>query len=205
MKEMSKVSLYGASGHAKVILDIIRSIEGLEIGFIFDDNPSVTQLRNHKVLKPSDYPEQFQRYPLLLSIGNNSTREHLMQRLNSSSFSRALVHSSAYISEETKLQKGSVIMPMAVVNAFTKIGEHCIVNTGAVIEHDCSLEDFVHVSPNATVCGGVTIGKGTHVGAGAIIIPEIKIGEHCVIGAGTVVIDHIPSHSKVVGNPGRII
>jgi acetyltransferase EpsM len=61
------------------------------------------------------------------------------------------------------------------------------------------------VSPNATVCGGVTIGKGTHVGAGAIIIPEIKIGEHCVIGAGTVVINDIPSHSKVVGNPGRII
>ena len=61
------------------------------------------------------------------------------------------------------------------------------------------------MSPNATVCGGVTIGKGTHVGAGAIIIPEIKIGEHCVIGAGTVVIDHIPCHSKIVGNPGRII
>ena len=61
------------------------------------------------------------------------------------------------------------------------------------------------MSPNATFCGGVTIWKGTHVGAGAIIIPEIKIGEHCVIGEGTVVIDHIPSHSKVVGNPGRII
>ena len=61
------------------------------------------------------------------------------------------------------------------------------------------------MSINAAVCCEVTIGKGTHVGAGAIIIPEIKIGEHCVIGEGTVVIDHIPSHSKVVGNPGRII
>jgi acetyltransferase EpsM len=61
------------------------------------------------------------------------------------------------------------------------------------------------MSPNATVCGGVTIGKGTHVGVGAIIVLKIKIVEHCVIGAGTVVINDIPSHSKVVGNPGRII
>jgi acetyltransferase EpsM len=78
-------------------------------------------------------------------------------------------------------------------------------NFSFFLEHDCSLEDFVHVSPNATVCGVVSIGNGTHVGAGAIIIPEIKIGEHCVIGAGTVVINDIPSHSKVVGNPGRIL
>jgi acetyltransferase EpsM len=202
---MNKVSLYGASGHAKVILDIIISIEDLEIAFIFDDNPSVTHLRNHLVLNASDYPKEFMRYPLLLSIGDNSIREHLVQRLNPSSFSRALVHSSAHISEEMQLHKGSVIMPMAVISASTKIGQHCILNTGAVIEHDCNLEDFVHVSPNATVCGGVSIGKGTHIGAGAIIIPQIKIGEHCIIGAGTVVINDIPSHSKVVGNPGRIL
>jgi len=73
------------------------------------------------------------------------------------------------------------------------------------LEHDCSLEDFVHVSPNTMVCCELTNGQGTHVGAGAILIPEIKIGEHCVIGAGTVVINDIPSHFKVVGNPGRII
>ena len=45
--------LYGASGHAKVIIDILRagheSIEAL-----FDDNVEVTSLLGHPVLRPSE-------------------------------------------------------------------------------------------------------------------------------------------------------
>ena len=57
--------LYGASGHAKVIIDILRagheSIEAL-----FDDNVEVTSLLGHPVLRPSEV-----RGPLIVSIGNN--------------------------------------------------------------------------------------------------------------------------------------
>ena len=56
--------LYGASGHAKVIIDILRagheSIEAL-----FDDNVEVTSLLGHPVLRPSEV-----RGPLIVSIGN---------------------------------------------------------------------------------------------------------------------------------------
>ena len=56
--------LYGASGHAKVIIDILRagheSIEAL-----FDDNVEVTSLLGHPVLRPSEV-----RGPLIGSIGN---------------------------------------------------------------------------------------------------------------------------------------
>ena len=46
-------------------------------------------------------------------------------------------------------------MASAVINPYTRIREHCIINTGAIIEHDCIIENFVHISPNAALAGGV--------------------------------------------------
>ncbi|BDD92207.1 hypothetical protein PanNE5_16470 [Pandoraea sp. NE5] len=51
----------------------------------------------------------------------------------------------------------------------------------------------------------VVIGDFTFVGSGAIILPGTQIGKGCVIGAGSLIRGHIPDHSVVVGNPGRII
>ncbi len=41
--------LYGASGHAKVIIDILSTI-GIKIDFIIDDNPNIKQLFDVKVV-----------------------------------------------------------------------------------------------------------------------------------------------------------
>lgn len=68
--------LYGASGHAKVIIDILRagheSIEAL-----FDDNVEVTSLLGHPVLRPSEV-----RGPLIVSIGNNRIRKRIVDTLS---------------------------------------------------------------------------------------------------------------------------
>ena len=48
-------------------------------------------------------------------------------------------------------------------------------------------------------------GKNCFIGIGAMILPGVKIGDEVIIGAATVVTKDIPSHSVVVGNPGRII
>ncbi|WP_019037072.1 acetyltransferase [Psychroflexus tropicus] len=204
-KESRKINLYGASGHAKVILDIIASTGDVEVAYFFDDDESITSLLGHEVLSPSDHQDQLNQYPLIISVGSNSVRKQLVNRLESNLFSKALIHSSAQVSEAIAIKEGSVVMPLAVINTSSIVGKHCIINSGAVVEHDCELGDFVHISPNATICGGVQIGKGTHIGAGAILIPNISIGENCVVGAGTVVINDLPNHTKAVGNPARPI
>jgi serine O-acetyltransferase len=50
-----------------------------------------------------------------------------------------------------------------------------------------------------------TIGNNVVIGAGAKILGPIYIADHSQIGAASVVVKDIPSHSVVVGNPGRII
>lgn len=195
------MNIYGASGHGKVVIDILKS-RAIKLDYLFDDNPEVTELMGVKVVhQPS---ENMLEIPSVLAIGNNIIRKKVAHRFTGK-IAEAIKHDSAILSETVQLAEGSVVMPGAVINSDTKIGKHCIVNSGAVIEHDVVLGDFVHISPNAVVTGNVSIGEGTQIGAGASVIPGIKIGKWATIGAGAVVIKDIPDFAVVVGNPGKII
>lgn len=197
-----KINLFGASGHAKVIIDIIKS-SNLEVNDVFDDNTEIENILEYKV--SANYSaKELSSSPVIISIGNNEIRQRLAQSLNCN-FSKPLFHPSAVISHDAKLKEGTVVMPHAVINNSAKIGKHCIINSGAIIEHDCNIGDFVHVSPKASLGGNVEVGEGTHIGIGSSVIQNISIGKNCTIGAGAVIIKDIPDGSTVVGNPGKII
>lgn len=197
---MKKLNLFGASGHAKVIIDIIKS-NGYEVIYVFDNDKSIDKLLDYKVTTSYD-SSLLESYPLLVSIGDNVIRKEIALR-NDIKLSDPLIHPSAIISSEVVLGKGTVVMPNVVINSGTRIGENCIINTSAVIEHDCVIEDHVHISPNAALAGGVKVREGSHVGIGANIIQSIEIGEWSNIGAGAVVVRNIPSHCTAVGIPAK--
>lgn len=189
--------LYGASGHAKVIIDILKA-NGMEIEGLLDDNPDVTELMGYKVLHGVNDVSS-----LIISIGNNRIRKMIAERLETR-FEKA-VHPSAIMSPSAKVGDGTVVMQGAIVQACAEIGKHCIVNTGASVDHECVLEDYVHVSPHSTLCGNVHVGEGSWIGAGTTVIPGVKIGKWSVIGAGSVVVRDIPDGVVAYGNPCRIV
>src|SRR5690606_34692257 len=189
------MNLYGASGHAKVIIDIAKS-QSLVITHIIDDDPNVKQINGKEVCHR--VTDEISKVETIISIGNNLIRKKIADKFIGKIHS-AIAHSSAVISPSAKLHKGTVVMSNAVINASVEIGEHCIINSGAIIEHDCILGNFVHISPNAALAGDVKIGEGTHVGIGAVIIPGIKIGKWVTIGAGAIVIKDIPDGMVAVG------
>lgn len=195
------MNIYGASGHAKVIIDIAKSND-IHIDSIFDDNRDLKQILGLKV-QHSISSEAFKK-DFIIAIGDNKIRKKVVSNFEGK-MHPALIHESAVVSSSAILGKGTVMMANASVNSESAIGEHCIINTGATVEHDCILGNFVHISPNAALAGGVEIGEGTHVGIGAVIIPGIKIGKWSTIGAGAVILKDIPDNVVVVGNPGRII
>jgi len=202
---IKKVSLYGTSGHAKVVIDCILSQQQYEVDFLVDDNISIKTFLDYSVLHSSELRKAI-KTNFLISIGNNQIRAKIVQNLqNNFNFSDFIRHKTAYISSSVSIGKGSVVMPKAVINSASKIGAHVIINTASVIEHDCIIEDFCHISPNATLAGGVLVGTGTHIGIGAQILPEIKIGKWATIGAGAVIIKDVPDGATVVGNPGKFI
>ena len=192
------MNLYGASGHAKVIISILESL-GENITNIFDDRAPFTLLE-HQV-KPfekgdTDY--------YIISVGNNKTRKKLAEKLDVIHYTKA-IHPSAIIDKTVTIDEGSVVMAGSILNIGSRVGKHCIINTAASIDHDCEIADFAHISPNATLCGNVSVDEGAQIGAGAVINPNITIGKWAIVGAGAVIIKDVPDGATVVGNPGRII
>ncbi|WP_456101989.1 acetyltransferase [Phocaeicola plebeius] len=190
--------LYGAGGHAKVIMDILKA-EGKLVEALIDDNEGVDELMGVKVLHNVNCGIS----PLIVSIGNNRIRRSIAEKVDAV-FGMA-VHPSAIVSGSAKVDVGTVVMQGVIIQACVQIGSHCIINTGASIDHECVIDDFVHISPRVTLCGNVHVGEGTWIGAGTVVIPGVKIGKWTVIGAGSVVDKDIPDGVLALGNRCEIV
>jgi sugar O-acyltransferase (sialic acid O-acetyltransferase NeuD family) len=189
--------LYGASGHGKVIKDIVEA-QGDSVEAFIDDNPNLSHYCGKQV-----FSQAHGLSPMIVSIGINKTRMKIVEKLICQ-FTKA-IHPTAIVSPSAQIGEGTVVMPGAIINADAVIGKHCIINTGASVDHECVVGDFCHIAPHASLCGQVHVGAGTLVGVGASVIPCIEIGEWCIIGAGAVVTKPISGYSKAVGVPAKVI
>ena len=192
---MATINLFGASGHAKVIMDIVEA-QGDIVGCLYDDAPNCKEIHGCVEYKAD---EKEVEGPLIISIGSNKIRRLISERYKIN-YATA-IHPCSIVSQSAIIKEGTVVMQGAIIQPDVQIGRHCIINTGASVDHECQIGDYVHISPHATLCGNVKIGEGTWIGAGTTIIPGIKIGKWSVIGAGSVVINNIPDYVTVVGNP----
>ena len=199
---MNKLIIVGAGGHGKVIADIALKTGYTNICFV-DDSAGGEVLGLPIIGKISDLSKlNDSATDFVIAIGNNKVRQAIAETYDVNWIT--LVHPSAQIAIDVTIDNGTVIMAGAVVNPSTKIGKHCIINTGAIVEHDNVIEDYVHVSPNVALGGTVRIGSLTHVGIGATIKNVITICPDCVIGAGAVVVKNIEKRGTYVGVPAKI-
>lgn len=198
MQPTKSIKLFGASGHAKVIMDILGA-QGEKVECLYDDAPRYDSIHEIPVFRANDTTVEG---PMIVSIGSNIFRKQIAERYKVDYFKA--IHPNAILSPTSTIGEGTVVMQGAIIQSDARIGKHCIINSGATVDHECQIDDYVHISPHATLCGNVHVGEGTWIGAGAIVIPGIKIGRWCTIGAGAVVIRDIPDGVIAYGNPCRI-
>ncbi|QDH79498.1 acetyltransferase [Echinicola soli] len=188
--------LYGASGHAKVVISNLES-QGELIHGLFDDDTSVVECLNYRVFQwGSVSPTSLY---LIVSIGDNSIRYQISERLQGEVVFGRAIHRYALVSSHAEIAAGTVVMAGAVIQPDARIGSHVIVNTSASVDHDCRVGDYVHIGPKAVLCGEVKIGKGALIGAGSTLVPGVRVGEGCVIGAGSTVLRDVADGEKVWG------
>jgi acetyltransferase EpsM len=191
------ISVIGASGHAKVVIEIIEE-QGDHVKEVIDSNPVITNLIGYRVTQKQQLP-----LPVIIAIGNNKIRQKI-SIAHTGDFATA-IHPRSIVSKRCSLGEGTVVMAGATINVDAAIGKHCIINTNASVDHDCKIADFVHISPNASLAGNVSVGEGSHIGIGSTVIQGIQIGKWVTIGAGSVVIKDVPDYAVIVGVPGNII
>jgi len=210
---VESIFVLGASGHAKVVIDILERQSQWRIAGLVDTYKATgTMLMGYRVLGSEDrLPELMAQYGVgggIVAIGDNRMRRQVALRVAAIAsqfrFINA-VHPSARIAREVEMGEGIAIMAGVTVNAGTRIGNFCYVNTNASVDHDNVLEPFSCLQPNSATGGNVRLGSLSVLAMGAIAVPGISIGEDTVVGAGSTVLDDMPDGVVAYGTPCRII
>ena len=212
MTATRKLVIWGASGHALVVADIIRLQAEYEIiGFLDDVNPD----RKNAIFCGSRIlggREQLVRLReqgvdhIILGFGDCNARLKLSKLVRELGFSLAtVIHPGATVAVDVSIGAGTVIVAGSVVNPGARIGENVIINTCASVDHECFIEDGVHIAPGVCLGGRVRVGRAAWVGIGSTVKEGVHIGPGSLIGAGAIVLSDIPGGVVAYGVPARIV
>ena len=207
-----KLVIWGASGQARVVADIVRLRAEYEIvGFLDDVNPgrAGTLFCDAPILGGREQLEVLRDRGVdacILGFGNSDIRLKLAALVRSKGYELPTAcHPQAIIAAGVPIGDGTVIRAGAVVDPGVVVGANAIVGPCACVGHDSQLSDGVRLSVGSIVAGKVSIGRASMLGAGAAVRDRIRIGEHVLVGTGAAVVRDIPDGVVAYGNPARVI
>lgn len=209
MKMQNKILVWGASGHAVVVADIIRLCGQYEIvGFIDDvgqkDSPGLAGavVFHDRGVLDEQLANGVRR--LIMGFGDCVMRLRLAEFAGERGFEFVqAIHPRATIATDTSIGTGTVVAAGAVISCGSQIGEHVIININAGLNHECLIEDGVHVAPGAVIGSHASLGRGALIGIGAVVKNRVRIGAGAIIGAGSVVVEDVPENVVAYGVPAK--
>ena len=183
-----KLCVIGGGSHSNVVVDTAQLL-GYRKFLIFDDKKIIFKKQSNKIYVGNlNKFLKFANMDYFIAIGENSKRKKILNSLKSNKNKLiTLIHPNSYVSESSKIGKGSILLPNTVVNAKSVIRRCCIINTSSTIDHDCIISDFTHIAPGVNIAGNVSIGRETFIGIGSKIVNNIVIKSKSFVSAGTII------------------
>ena len=203
---MKRLLLIGGGGHCRSCVDVIETTGAFQIAGVVErlGGPLEPVLGYPVIGSDSDLSDLLGwSSTALIAVGQVKSykpRMKLFDMVRNLGGSLAVVRSPhAYVSNHAHVGEGSIVMHGASVNAGSRVGINCIINSRALVEHDVLIGAHSHISTGAVINGGVQIGEGTFVGSGTVINQGIKVGGSCVIASGSIIRGDVPPGTQVVG------
>lgn len=134
-----------------------------KIAFLDDNN-------ERAIGRVEDYKQLAEEYNYaFVAIGNPELRLGLIPKLEDVGYTiPILIHIRAYVSPAAKLEKGTIVEPLATVHSNCQVGMGGIISAGAVVNHNSRLGSGCHVDCNAVVPSGTVVPAKTKIEYGRV-------------------------------------
>lgn len=198
----NQLLVYGAGGHAKALMEMIRATGKYVLAGIVDDS---TTLKGKQVLGISILGSG-EVLELLLEDGIENAangvggiidqviRAKIFERLiEAGLYLPAIIHPSAVVEESARVGLGTQIFANSYVGSEAILDDMCMINTGAVISHDCLVGRYSHIAPGAMLAGAVIVKNNVLVGMGVTTAIGVTIGEGARVGNGSIILKDVPA------------
>jgi sugar O-acyltransferase (sialic acid O-acetyltransferase NeuD family) len=201
----NRILVYGAGGHGRSLVALLRALGRYEIlGFLDDGYEVGDSVFGLKVLGGAEQLAEFAQDGVRMAvnavggIGDLGVRLKVFDRLSEAGFfNPTVIHPTAFLEDGSQLDHGVQVFPFAYVGTEVSVGFGTIINTGAIVSHNCKLGDYVNLSPGATLAGGVMVEDGALIGMRATVNLFVHVGRRARIGNGATVKGDVPDGGVV--------
>ncbi len=204
------ILIYGAGGHARTILEMVRQLGDYSIAGIIDDNPALsgTMVLDVPVLGTRALLPTLKEQGVNLAangvggIIDINVRVKVFEALEQAGFTLpVLVHPRATVEPSATIGTGAQVFANAYVGTQAVLHPKCMVNTNAVVSHDCEIGAYTHIAPGALLAGHVHVGSHSLIGMGVTTAIGVKIGSGVRVGNGAILLADVPD--KTIIQAGR--
>ena len=201
---VKRVLVYGAGGHSKTVISLLRLLD-MEIAGIIDDGvPAGTAVSGVSVLGGADILPRLRRQGIAHAvnavggIGNYAVRWKIFELLKQEGFEfPTVIHPSAFVEDTVILADGIQVLAQSYISSESTVGFGTLINAGVIISHDGKIGKCVNLSPGALLAGAVTVDDFAQVGMGATINLGVNVGSRARIGNSAVVKGDVPADGRV--------
>ena len=186
--------ILGAGGHAIACIDVLESEKKYKIfGLIGAVGEVGKRVSGYRVIGTDLNVPSLLRYctNLLVGVGQIKTPEIRRRLYQQGAFLGCkfpvVISPLAYISSNSNIGQGTIVMHGSIVQAGVTVGENCILNSRCLIEHGAKIGNHSHISTGVIVNGDVEVGEGTFVGSGAVLQEGVRLRNNSVVPMGKIV------------------
>jgi sugar O-acyltransferase (sialic acid O-acetyltransferase NeuD family) len=211
---MKKILVLGADPQARIIPDILGSLDNLElIGFVeWGEGRKflIGDAAQFPVFNGTQFPEEIQSkvgsFEVIIAMSPMEKRRVRIRQIEDLSLNPVtIIHPSAIISKSAKIGRGCLISPGVIIGPGVEVGDHTILNSAVTIDHDTLIQENVIMGSGVHLPGYVKVLSNTFIGVGSCSVHGVTIGGNCLIGAGSVVTKDVPDDVIAAGVPAKEI
>jgi sugar O-acyltransferase (sialic acid O-acetyltransferase NeuD family) len=198
--------IFGAGGHAKSTMDMVKLQEKYAIAGILDDDKHLTGGEVLGILVLGTrvlFPTLIEQGVKLAANGvggilDINVRINVFEAMEKAGFSFPfLVHPRASVEVSTVMEDGVQVFANAYVGSEAVLHSRCMINTNAVVSHDCVIGMYTHIAPGALLAGQVHVGAHTLIGMGVTTAIGVRIGDNVRIGNGAIILADVPDRTII--------